>query len=90
MTGSNHLDALRLHADAELRMVPYAAFDDVSNVLERRREISESIVAERDVIREVGIEPNHLHGTHISFLYNRKIKGYIRATKVFKKVSRNG
>jgi hypothetical protein len=40
MTGSNHLDALRLHADAELRMVPNAAFNDVSNVLERRREIS--------------------------------------------------
>ncbi len=40
MTGSNHLDALSLHADAELRMIPNAAFDDVSNVLERRREIS--------------------------------------------------
>ncbi len=72
MTGSNHLDALRLHADAELRMISNAAFDDVSNVLERRREISESIVAERDVIREVGIEPNHLHGTHISFFYIKR------------------
>jgi hypothetical protein len=71
-TVSIHLDALGLHADAELRMVPNAAFDDVSNVLERGREISESIVAERDVIREVGIEPNHLHETHISFRYSKK------------------
>ena len=60
-----HLDALGLHAHAQLGVVADPALDDVRNVLQRLGEVLESVVAERDVVGEVGVVAEQVLGRRV-------------------------
>ena len=56
-----HVDAVRVGAHAELRVLAHAALDDLGDVLERGAELLEHVVAQRDVVRDVALVAQRVH-----------------------------